>query len=94
MGCIKNEPVEQFTSADAENLLPADTINLLWYIWETECNNSEAVFILSCETEKQKIAVVVNGILIKSLSVTLDNPVNADVLITIPRNRFIMEIKA
>lgn len=88
-----NESIEQITSVLVENLIPKNTINLLWYIWETECNHNETVFTLSCEAGKQNITVFINNTVIKSFSVVLNNPVNTNVLITIPRNKFVMEIK-
>ena len=95
MACMHNTPVEQITSEETKNILPADTINLLWYIWETECNCDETVFNLteSSEAGKQDITVSVNNTVIKSFSVALDRPVNTNVSITIPRNRFVMDIK-
>jgi len=87
--------IEQITSKDAENLLPADTVNLLWYIWETEFNRKEIRFNLKklCEANKQNITAFIRNKEVKSFTVTLDKPVNANVLIKLPRDRFIMDIQ-
>jgi len=93
MGCM-HKSIEQITSTEVENLLPKNIINLLWYIWETECYSKEVRFNLKKSKEnKQIISVFSEDIELKSFTMTLDTPVTADVLITVPTNSFIMEIK-
>ena len=87
------ESIEQVTSDEVKDMLPADTINLLWYIWETEYHCKQIKFNLKkLDSSKQNITVFAETKRLKSFVVTLDNPVNANVFITIPPNRFIMEL--
>ena len=91
-GAIIMDAIEQITSSEAEHLLPKDIINLLWYIWETEYKNKNVRFFLSksYEVGKQDITIFTEREKSKSLTVSLDNPVNADVSIAVPSNRFVM----
>jgi len=87
------EFIEQITSEEVKTTLPANIINLLWYIWETEYHGKKVKFNLkTLESDRQIITVFAGNEKLKSFVVPLNNPVNTDVFITIPPNRFIMEV--
>ena len=92
MACM-NKSIEQINSEEIGNSLPKEIINLLWFIWETEFQFKEVKFNLKkSEDNKQIIFVFDDDIKLKSFIIKLTSPVNADVLITVPKNRFIMDM--
>ena len=93
MGCMKNKPVNLIISKDIENVLPEYLINMIRYLWETECKHQETRFILDkSDISHQSIIICVGEKEIKSTVIPCDNPTTATVSFRQDIN-FIMDLE-